>query len=247
MGSFTNLLAILTTIYGVIGAMSSLLQVRRMLRTRSSDDVSLAFLLVYCGGYLMWLVYGLAVSSLPLIIVDVAGLLISAGTLSFTINLRMVEHGQTFFESLRDDAGRQPHRLEWLVAPAQRPARRVPSSLRAVHSNRHWPLYLLPLNAEADRGSLPSGLPGNLDQLLVQTASCWRAFDARQPDLSIWRECLDNSVKTLAHDWEHHPALASCRSELARPADAPPAAARLRAARTVTLAAGAHELISHAP
>lgn len=66
-------LAAAVTVYGVAGALASLLQRRRMRKRGSSQDVSLAYLIVIAGGYVLWLAYGLAIGNLPLIVADAVG------------------------------------------------------------------------------------------------------------------------------------------------------------------------------
>ena len=58
-----------------------------MARRGTSEDVSLSFLGMYVAGYALWLVYGLTTGSLPLIIVDVAGVLSGTCTLALAVNL----------------------------------------------------------------------------------------------------------------------------------------------------------------
>jgi uncharacterized protein with PQ loop repeat len=65
---FTHFLGTLATVYGVLAALKSLLQTRRMLSRRTSGDVSALFLASYAGGYAVWLTYGLSTGSLPLIV-----------------------------------------------------------------------------------------------------------------------------------------------------------------------------------
>ena len=81
-------LGAVVTGYGVVAGASSLLQARRMLRRGTSSDVSLAFLGLYVAGYALWLLYGLAIGSLPLILVDVVGMLCGAVTLGAAVLLR---------------------------------------------------------------------------------------------------------------------------------------------------------------
>jgi uncharacterized protein with PQ loop repeat len=86
--SVSDLLAIAATIYGLLGASSSLLQARRMTRRGGSGDVSLGFLATITGGYLMWLLYGISITNIPLLAVDSAGLACGAATLSVALRLR---------------------------------------------------------------------------------------------------------------------------------------------------------------
>jgi uncharacterized protein with PQ loop repeat len=85
--SVTSLLAAAATLYGLLGACSSLLQARRMARRNRSADVSLGFLATITGGYLIWLLYGISISNIPLIAVDSAGL--ACGSLTCLIALRL--------------------------------------------------------------------------------------------------------------------------------------------------------------
>ena len=83
-----SILGTIVTVYGLVAGASSLLQARRMVRRGTSEDVSLSFLGMYVAGYALWLVYGLSVGSLPLIIVDVAGVLSGTCTLALALSLR---------------------------------------------------------------------------------------------------------------------------------------------------------------
>src|SRR6516225_11641715 len=85
---FTQLLCAVATVYGVLGALKTLLQTRQMLARRSSREVSARFLASYAGGYAIWLTYGLSTSSLPLIVVDTVGLLCGGLTLAVALSLR---------------------------------------------------------------------------------------------------------------------------------------------------------------
>ena len=85
---FTQFLGIAATVYGVLGALKSLLQTRQMLASRSARAVSPGFLASYAGGYAIWLAYGLSTGSLPLIVVDTVGVLCAGLTLAVALSLR---------------------------------------------------------------------------------------------------------------------------------------------------------------
>ena len=85
---FTQFLGTAATVYGVLGALKSLLQARQMLARRTSREVSARFLASYAGGYAIWLTYGLSTGSLPLIVVDTVGLLCGGLTLAVALSLR---------------------------------------------------------------------------------------------------------------------------------------------------------------
>lgn len=85
---FTQLLGTAATVYGVLGALKTLLQARQMLARRTSGEISARFLASYAGGYAIWLTYGLGTGSLPLIVVDTVGLLCGGLTLAVALSLR---------------------------------------------------------------------------------------------------------------------------------------------------------------
>jgi len=85
---FTQLLGTAATVYGVLGALKTLLQARQMLVRRASREVSARFLASYAGGYAIWLTYGLSTGSLPLIVVDAVGLFCGGLTLAVALSLR---------------------------------------------------------------------------------------------------------------------------------------------------------------
>ena len=61
---------------------------RYTLRRGSSCEISARFFATYAGGYAVWLLYGLSIGSLPLILVDAAGLLCGLITLAITLSVR---------------------------------------------------------------------------------------------------------------------------------------------------------------
>jgi MtN3 and saliva related transmembrane protein len=86
--SARELLALIATAYGVLAAASSLLEAARLLRSGSADEISLGFLGVLLGSYLIWLLYGISAGDDPLIITDAVGLAASTITLSIAARLR---------------------------------------------------------------------------------------------------------------------------------------------------------------
>jgi len=88
MFSSTQLLSLVATGYGVLAALAALLQMRQMLRRRTSCDISARFFATYTGGYAIWLLYGLSAGDVPLIVVDTAGLVCGGVTLAVALSLR---------------------------------------------------------------------------------------------------------------------------------------------------------------
>jgi hypothetical protein len=74
--------------YGVAGALSVLLEARKMLARGSSGDVSRGFLGAYVGGYAIWLLYGVSLRNAPIILVDSVGLACGVATLAVALRLR---------------------------------------------------------------------------------------------------------------------------------------------------------------
>ena len=83
-----DVMGTLATLYGFGAACTALLQARQVVRRRSSCEVSARFFATYAGGYAVWLLYGLSIGSLPLVLVDAAGLLCGLVTLTVTPSMR---------------------------------------------------------------------------------------------------------------------------------------------------------------
>jgi MtN3 and saliva related transmembrane protein len=84
----TDALAILAAGWGVLMALSPVLQIRRILERRSSADVSISYLLVLEVGFLLWLAYGIALSNLAIITPNTVAFLIGLLTVVVTLRFR---------------------------------------------------------------------------------------------------------------------------------------------------------------
>jgi uncharacterized protein with PQ loop repeat len=82
------MLGMIATLYGIGAAGAALLQARQVVRRGSSCEVSARFFAAYAGGYAVWLLYGLSIGSMPLILVDAAGLACGLVTLAITLQMR---------------------------------------------------------------------------------------------------------------------------------------------------------------
>jgi uncharacterized protein with PQ loop repeat len=67
--------------WGVLMAVSPLLQIRRMLERHSSADVSIAYLAVLQVGFVLWIAYGIALGSVPLIVPNAVALTVGFVTI----------------------------------------------------------------------------------------------------------------------------------------------------------------------
>ena len=54
--------------WGIAMAVSPVLQIRRILNRRSSDDVSIGYYMVLLVGFTLWIAYGISIGNLILII-----------------------------------------------------------------------------------------------------------------------------------------------------------------------------------
>lgn len=79
----------IVTIIGLVAAAlttwSFLPQVIKTIRTKKTEDISLAMFLVLSVGLFIWLVYGLLIKDLPLIIANLISFILTAIILFFKI------------------------------------------------------------------------------------------------------------------------------------------------------------------
>jgi len=88
LAPFADLLGTVATAWGIVGAASSLLQARKLVQTQSAGSVSVGFLAKYLGGYVAWALYGMAIQSTPLIVVDLLGIFASGVTVVTALRVR---------------------------------------------------------------------------------------------------------------------------------------------------------------
>ena len=86
--SIVQFLATTGTAFGLMGAVSLLLQARRLRRLGTACEISIPIRLVSLTGYLVWLAYGIVIRDVPLIVVDLAGLAGAGLVLHITLVLR---------------------------------------------------------------------------------------------------------------------------------------------------------------
>jgi MtN3 and saliva related transmembrane protein len=85
-------LAVAAAAWGVLMGVSPVLQIRRMLRLRSSRDVSVGYFAILLIGFLLWLSYGVAARNLALIVPNAVALLIGASTIAIAVRLGQRAH-----------------------------------------------------------------------------------------------------------------------------------------------------------
>ena len=76
---------VLGMVAGVLTTIAFVPQVVRTWRTRSTADISLVMFLIYVTGIVLWLIYGLMLSDLPLITSNAVTLLFSGTILGLKL------------------------------------------------------------------------------------------------------------------------------------------------------------------
>ncbi|HET7519906.1 MAG TPA: SemiSWEET family transporter [Candidatus Limnocylindria bacterium] len=74
--------------YGILMAISPVLQIRRMLQTRSSADLSIGYLLVIEIGFILWIAYAVLLPNPFLAVPNVVATLVGAVTIAIAVWLR---------------------------------------------------------------------------------------------------------------------------------------------------------------
>lgn len=83
----TTVLAVAAATWGVVMALAPL-QLRRMLRRRSSEDVSIGYLVVLIPGFCLWVSYGIASGDPALVVSNTVAALIAGLTIIIAVRLR---------------------------------------------------------------------------------------------------------------------------------------------------------------
>lgn len=84
----TDTLGLAAASWGVLMALSPLLQMRRMLERRSSADVSIAYLGVLEIGFSLWIAYGIALRNAAIAVPNSVALVIGAATIFIALRYR---------------------------------------------------------------------------------------------------------------------------------------------------------------
>jgi len=87
-------LAVTASSWGVLMGIAPLLQIRRMLRERSSQDVSLGYFMILLAGFLLWISYGIAAGNMVLVIPNSVALLVGIALVTVALRLRHQHAGR---------------------------------------------------------------------------------------------------------------------------------------------------------
>lgn len=94
-------LGIVAAVWGVVMALSPVMQVRRMIRLGSSRDVSIGYLLVIVVGFALWIAYGIAISNPALVVPNTLALIVGVGTIAVALYLRKPRERRTMHDTAR--------------------------------------------------------------------------------------------------------------------------------------------------
>ncbi|GEN78597.1 SemiSWEET family sugar transporter [Actinotalea fermentans] len=84
----SDVLAVVAASWGVAMAVSPVLQIRRMLQTRSAEDVSLGYFGILLPGFALWIAYGLSRGDLALVVPNSVALVVTLTTVGIALRLR---------------------------------------------------------------------------------------------------------------------------------------------------------------
>ncbi len=84
----TTALAVAASTWGVVMAVSPALQIRRILRLRSSRDVSVSAMLVLVVGFVLWIAYGVSLGNPALIVPNAVALCVGLLTINIALRYR---------------------------------------------------------------------------------------------------------------------------------------------------------------
>jgi uncharacterized protein with PQ loop repeat len=84
----TDALAVIAATWGVMMALSPVLQLRRILERRSSADISIAYLAVLQVGFTLWIAYGISLGNVAIIVPNSVAFLVGAATIGIALRFR---------------------------------------------------------------------------------------------------------------------------------------------------------------
>jgi MtN3 and saliva related transmembrane protein len=93
--SLETVLAVAASSFGVVMGAGPLLQIRRMLRERSSRDVSIGYFGIIAFGSLLWASYGVSLGNIALVIPNLVGCVVTIVTILVAVRLRRREGPNT--------------------------------------------------------------------------------------------------------------------------------------------------------
>lgn len=83
-----TVLGVLAGSWAVLMAVSPVLQIRRIVRLRSSQEVSIPYFGILVLGFLLWLAYGVVLGNLALIVPNSVAAVIGLATIAVALRYR---------------------------------------------------------------------------------------------------------------------------------------------------------------
>ncbi len=83
-----DIITLLGLVAGCLTTAAFLPQFVQVWKTRSTGDLSLSMYIVICTGIFLWLIYGIAIGSVPVIAANAVTLVIATGILVMKIRFR---------------------------------------------------------------------------------------------------------------------------------------------------------------
>jgi MtN3 and saliva related transmembrane protein len=83
-----TVLAFSAATWGIAMAVSPVLQIRKIVRHRSSHGVSIGYMSVLFVGFLLWLAYGIALGNWALIVPNIVAAIVIIATMAVTVRYR---------------------------------------------------------------------------------------------------------------------------------------------------------------
>jgi uncharacterized protein with PQ loop repeat len=84
----TTVLATAASAWAVLMGIAPVLQIRRMLRERSSRQISVGYFTILLIGFVLWIAYGAAAGIFALVIPNIVALLVGATVIMVALRLR---------------------------------------------------------------------------------------------------------------------------------------------------------------
>ncbi len=81
-----NLIQIIGLMAGALTTISFLPQAIKTWRSKSAKDISLAMFLCFCVGVILWIIYGFFIKDLPVLLTNLATLVLAGSILFFKLN-----------------------------------------------------------------------------------------------------------------------------------------------------------------
>lgn len=84
----TDVLGAVAASWGVLMAISPILQIRRMLDRRSSADISISYLSVLQVGFMLWIAYGIALRNAAIVVPNTVAFGVGVATILIAVRYR---------------------------------------------------------------------------------------------------------------------------------------------------------------